>query len=84
MSPVHAQRLRSGGKIPGAGRKLSVSGGRWWPLSRVAILVSLPDRPALRPRASLGGQGVGLKPSPPSPITPNPLRTGLPRTPAPL
>ena len=84
MSPVHAQVLSGvvGRFQEQAGN--SVSGGHWWPLSRAAILVSLPDRPALRPGASVGGQGEGLQPSPPTPVTPNPLRTGLPRTPAPL
>ena len=69
VSPLHAQLL-SGvlGRFQnqaGNCQSLVAAAGRCWPLSQAAILVSLPDRPALRPRASLGGQDAGLQPGPP-------------------
>lgn len=50
---------------------------RWWPLSQAAILVSLPDRPALRPGASLEGRRWDCSPAP----TPSPQTLGEPRSP---
>lgn len=50
---------------------------RWWPLSQAAILVSLPDRPALRPRASLEGRMRDCSPA----LTPSPQTLEEPRSP---